>query len=160
MTITTLRRAGPPAAIPASAVAFHDPMLAAIDRHRAAYLKQMRSGAVYGAFPDNTPEHIRALRVWNRDSNASNKASLELLDLVPGATFTGLIALLGYVHEFNSGSLFMPEDKEYGNSSPMFWPEIDKIEYDDGHGGASFAWALIANIRKALQSHVGKVVVS
>lgn len=137
-----------------------DPIFAAIERHRAAYMKQMESGRLDEG-DSSTAQGLAAAAIWRADVAAADSAAEALIELATCATDRGIVALIEYIEAFNQGSHFLADDPDYGASRPMFWPDIDAHEDDDGHAGASFAWALLASIkRRARLGSAGKAVAS
>lgn len=147
MTTTTTRRAMlaigatlPALAISSSWGAAPDPILAAIEAHRAACRVYLAAVEVSGDLADGTPEHDAASAVTDRAESTLDDAGIDLADVEP-TTMAGLLALLHHVTELTEGDEF-----DGGNSRlPLY------VSCDDG-SEQHFVHRLLCSIASTLQN--------
>jgi len=150
MTTTTTRRAvlaGIPAAalVPTAAVAVtvaDDPIFAAIEAHKAAFIDKAKVGLVYSDMRSDHPEHDETY--WENEdaSDVLHEMTGRLVETEP-TTMAGLLAFLDYVAAFKDGAIGV----EGWRSSPCMWPQDLNDE-----GDAMFAFNLLAKVGNTLRA--------
>jgi hypothetical protein len=154
MTTTTTRRAImagaaalPVLAAPATAVSKTevavDPIFAAIETHRAAFVASMGPCKIWNETVGGTAEYDAIMEAARTADDVACEAANILTELAP-TTFAGVSALLDYVEDFNAHQVVLPDDPEEWFSCPMRWPaRLDENETD------LFAYAVLSNVRRA-----------
>ncbi len=140
------------AIIPAAALAAvdNDPIFAAIEGHKAAYLASMaasriQSNMVDAEFsPEYDPIKCEAAHAAARAADAADAAAAEALATIRPTTIAGLLALMRHVEQFNAGAFALDIDPEW-RSAPMHWPA-----HDDENEIDLFGYSILANVRTAL----------
>jgi hypothetical protein len=152
-TITTTRRAilaGAASlsalAIPAAAVAAHDPVFGAIERHRAAFLAYLSAARVSMSTNDDAPEY-RARDDATDDAYAAENAAAQMLAATVPTSIAGIVALIAYVDEFNAGGVALPDDPKDWYSTAQNWPLFDEENEID-----RFGFAILSNVRRTLEA--------
>jgi hypothetical protein len=130
-----------------------DPILAAIEAHRAAFMHQMETGWTQGGLPDYSPEWVIATREDDAAREVERAAQLALIQIRP-TTLAGILALLSYVDDFSIGALVSPAGTGCRSDADYLWPpNLDdaRINHDDDAAEPlSFHFWLMRNIREAL----------
>jgi len=90
-----------------------DPILAAIEAHRAAYVNLSRALSVLGKLPPTDPGYEEANASAEAVGDDVFRRAHDFTKITP-TTLAGAVALLGYIHFFNQGGL--PE------SNHELWP--------------------------------------
>ena len=90
-----------------------DPIFAAIEAHRAAYVDLSRALSVLGKLPPTDPEYEEANATAETADDEVFCSAHDLAKIMP-TTLAGAVALLEYIHFFNQGGL--PE------SNHELWP--------------------------------------
>jgi hypothetical protein len=129
----------------------HDPIFAAIERHRAAFMRQMAKDRVHSSMPNTGPDYredeYMATCLASSVACASAAAAADELTKLPPTTMAGVLALIEYVEAFNAGGLAFPEDPYNWSSAPIAWPaDVDKNGID------LFGYSVLANVRRALEA--------
>ena len=159
MTTTTSRRAilAGAAALPAlaapdalAATLTPDPIFAAIETHKATFMRRMETGAALSRIRDFGPDDREAEHATADDMarEADEAAAFDLV-LIEPTTVADVLALIDYVNEFNQGK-FQCEDGWY--SASYHWPvgfEFEGLDTDPGDG-RGMADAMLLNVRDAL----------
>jgi hypothetical protein len=133
-----------------------DPIFAAIERHKVAFrtsqeASRIRAHTVDAEWaPEYDPVKVKAAdEADSAATDASNDAAYALTT-IRSTTMAGVLALLRYVEAFNAGAFFLEPwpDSTVGDwqSEPFFWPESN-----DEHGIDLFGYAILANVRSALE---------
>ena len=81
-----------------------DPILAAIEAHRAAYVELSRALSVLGKLPPTNPGYEQANAIAETVGDEVFRSAHDLAKIVP-TTLAGAVALLEYIHFFNQGGL-------------------------------------------------------
>jgi hypothetical protein len=145
------------AVAPAVAIA-GDPIFLAIDRHRRTFMQTLfdiePSMQMYGSDPDYEKAAAAAAAAWDR----THAAAVDLIKVQP-TTLAGVIALLKYVEEFNSGALQHPE-LEGSYSELALWQDYELADENGDVLDQPFAYWVMWNVRRALEalSAAGKAV--
>ena len=158
MTAETTRRlilAGATAAVPAlSLPAFADPkpdpIFAAIEKHRQAYVAKMRACRIEAEADHDNPKRAEIEASAAKADAASDKAALALTTTQP-TTMAGVLALLEHVQAFNDGEIWLADTRDLSgvwHSGPMFWPAIE----DQNKDVNIFGYEILANVHRALQT--------
>jgi hypothetical protein len=126
-----------------------DPIFAAIDAHRQAFLKQIASCLKKSNLMDGTPEHDAADDEHADDWVDYHNASIDLLDIEP-TSIAGVLALLDYVQQLNDGALVSPDDPGV-RSNWQAWPCSGISDDDDLDDTSPMAWHLLRAVREALE---------
>lgn len=120
-----------------------DPIFAAIDKHKIAFLLYLRTGRVQFNMEDAAPEYEAAQKAASTATDASREAACALTTIMP-ATMGGVLALLTYVEQFNAGNFALDAD---WRSAAFCWPaDVDDNDID------LFGYEVLANVRRALES--------
>jgi hypothetical protein len=145
-----------------------DPIFAAIERHKAAYRIQMEAGRIRCHTADKwSPEYdpveceaakeaytAAADASDDAAADASDDAAADALTTIRPTTMAGVLALLHHVEAFNAGAFFLDPwpDSTVGDwqSKPTFWPS-----WEDEDGIDLFGYAVLANVRAALEAMAG-----
>ena len=90
-----------------------DPIFAAIEAHRAAYVDLSRALSVLGKLPPTDPGYEEANKIAETVDDKVFRSAHEFAKIMP-TTHAGAVALLDYIHFFNQGGL--PE------SNHELWP--------------------------------------
>jgi hypothetical protein len=138
----------PPAPLPPPAMAAGlDPIFAAIEAHKFAYLAWARAGSIKSHAAHGTPGYEK---IEEADSATYDRLQEATVDLIgTPTTLAGALALLDYVNAFNEG-LLAPD---YWKSSVDSWPnEVDC----EGGTSLSFTAALIDTVRSTLDDLKGR----
>src|SRR5262245_7677084 len=128
----TALAAAPVLSIPAIVTAAEpDPIFAAIEAHRAAFLEWCRLGEIASRTVDFGPDYCPAIHnpihaAGREAQGASLDAAMELVNTVP-TTMAGVLALIEYVADFNEGKFGYEEGWK---SSPDGWPATGYFEFD------------------------------
>jgi hypothetical protein len=134
-----------------SATSIVDPIFAAIERHREAYMLRLTAGRIRGDTPDWGPDCDEAkLAVVEKEDDAAYQANEDAamaLTTIRPTTIAGILALLEYVEFFNAGGIFLPDDRVNWSSAAMFWPRIERDHESDEYG-----YLILANVRAALDA--------
>jgi hypothetical protein len=144
----------PAVTLPALAYPAADPIFAAIERHKAAFLISQESWRRECHTPDCGPDfdpvvHKEAYEVAEDDREDCAAAVLALTTIKP-TTLAGIIALAAYVEAFNN--------KEFGHhyggaddwrSCANNWRFYVMTPLDDETN--PFGYAILSNIRRALE---------
>ena len=142
----------PALAAPAVAVAAFtepDPIFAAIEAHRVAFMRNKRDSRTASELAINTPEEKAAAATEQKTYKLYRTQCFALASTIP-TTMAGIVALTAYVDDFRAGKIALPEDPEW--TSDWFWlGEWDDgaIEKDDEP--PSYAFLMMRNIGTALQ---------
>jgi hypothetical protein len=159
-TTSTTRRAAlagaaslavvPALALPCGAAQAPDPILAAIEAHKAAFQRALRTCRIASKMDEcDDPGHEEAVKYNEADWDAAANAAGELVDVTP-ATMAGLLALLDYVDAFNRKTFTLDDDPEHFYSEHLLWP--DNLLADDETLEQPFAFWLLLNVRAALEA--------
>jgi hypothetical protein len=139
-----------------------DPIFAAIERHKAAYRIQMEAGRIrcHTADAKWDPEYDpvkceAAKEAYTAAADASDDAAAaDALTTIRPTTMAGVLALLHHVEAFNAGAFFLdpwPDSTVRDwQSKPTFWPN-----WEDEDGIDQFGYAVLANVRAALEAMAG-----
>jgi hypothetical protein len=151
------------APVPALAAGLNDPdpIFAAIERHKAAYRIQMEAGRIrcHTADAKWSPEYDpveceAAKEAYTAAADASDDAAADALTTIRPTTMAGVLALLHHVEAFNAGAFFLdpwPDSTVRDwQSKPTFWPS-----WEDEDGIDLFGYAVLANVRAALEAMAG-----
>jgi hypothetical protein len=165
MTTTTRRGvlAGaaslPALAVPAAAIGsfsspIDDPVFAAIERHKATFRKRMEAGSAHFDLSPSDPQNAELVAADEIATDEDTVAAYELADTQP-ATMAGVLALIDYVDEFNRGKFRLDDDwhsaaYNWPNAASLFPDEDDDLDDPDGECG--MAYAVLLNVRAALQA--------
>lgn len=140
----------PTAAIASVTSAVPDPIFAAIERHRALYLKRLVTSNKYCDFDDE--------KDWAADTasrQAVKAAGRAIIETTP-TTMAGVLALLDYVREFNTGGLALPDDAWNWHSTANDWPQFDDdtvaLNLDGCVETHTFPLFVMRNVAKALRA--------
>lgn len=140
-----------------------DPVFAAIENHRAAYIAYAKTGDVEATTPswlgnDKTatnPAFTAAEAAHSPKADAEAEAACALASVVP-TTMAGVTALLNYVHDFNHGALNESVGVPKGwASNAQSWPadlipdEATEAKYPELQAIPFGIWVL-ENVREAL----------
>lgn len=132
-----------------------DPILAAIERHRAAYLAWGIAGRVRMSTADIGPDYdLQAIAKAEAAQDRAYKAfcrACEGLTTVQPTTINGVIVLFDYVAEFNAGGVKLPKASDMTwPSSADLWPDLRAPYAPDKVDCNMFPFMLMANARQAL----------
>ena len=81
-----------------------DPIFAAIEAHRAAYVDLSRALSVLGKLPPTDPGYEEANAIAETADDEVFRSAHDLAKIMP-TTLAGVVALLEYIHFFNQGGL-------------------------------------------------------
>lgn len=140
------------AASPAIADGAIDPIIAAIEQHRAAWLQEQRETDLFGKLKHDDPRHEAEEAKAHVLMDATEAAALALSDIVP-TTMGGVLALLAYIDEFNRGFVSFSEQRY---SEYHLWPNCDlgddKVLHARGKPlGMPFPYWIMRNVQAALE---------
>jgi len=160
MTAETTRRlilagaaaaAVPTLSLPTFADPAPDPIFAAIEKNRQAYIARMRACRIEAEAVPNEPRWNEIQAAATEADAASDKAALALTTTQP-TTMAGVLALLEHVEAFNEGEISLADSRDLSgvwHSGPMFWPVIEDQNYKDVN---IFGYLILANVHRALQT--------
>jgi hypothetical protein len=157
MTAETTRRlilAGAAAAVPTLSLPTFadpapDPIFAAIEKNRQAYIARMRACRIEAEAVPNEPRWNEIRAAATEADAASDKAALALTTTQP-TTMAGVLALLEHVEAFNEGEISLADTRDLSgvwHSGPMFWPVIE-----DENKENIFGYLILVNVHRALQT--------
>lgn len=161
MTATSTRRAVlagaaalPALSVPALASIAGDPIFAAIERHRAAYVVRMEKCQIQSETADYDPANADIVAAADDACDEASAAANALL-VTPPTTMAGILALLQYVEDFNNGMVWLESTRNsppigQWRSGPSSWPPVDGDPDVD-----MFGYKLMANIHAALKTVAG-----
>jgi hypothetical protein len=142
-----------PSALASPAVGGPDPIFAAIEAHREAFMRKMKAGRVSIACSD-TPEEEAAWAVEDAARDVLSDAAFDLTEIQP-TTLAGVLALLAYVDDFHVQALVLPEEPEewHSHHKELGWLDSDTIR--DRFNGKPielpYNFWIMRNVRAALQ---------
>jgi hypothetical protein len=143
-----------------------DPIFAAIERHKEAFRLSQIAGRIdvntidVEGSPDYDPVECRAVKE-NRGAayDVASTAAFALTTVQP-TTMAGVLALIHHVEAFNAGAFFLEPDSRWPEdsgpewqSAPVHWPESEDEDAID-----LFGFAILANVRRALEANGGAVM--
>ena len=143
-----------------------DPIFAAIEAHRCAYILASCFSSAAGNLPDHlqdgsdNPAHVAAEAAWRPAAAAQTAAAINLVDTSP-TSMAGVLALLAYVESFNNGGLGTEQGLPNGwHSWPEAWPQElfnDKFKTRKSQNDyeMDFGFWILSNVREALQNIAG-----
>jgi len=102
--------AAPPLSLPAIADE-DDPIFAAIEAHRAAFIPEMRAARFAGSLRTGTKEFAAAHSAWDELGESLFAKEETLLNTVPETT-AGVFALLSYARDLHTEVIYLPEDPD------------------------------------------------
>jgi hypothetical protein len=139
----------------ASGISATDPIFAAIEAHRDAYMRRLKACNVVVHLRDGTPEHEVADEA-NSIAIAANIAAEVALANIQPTTMAGVLALLAHVDDFDCQGLALPEDPRQCHSLHEFLPTMTDDEILDRFSGEPielpFTFWILRNARIALQA--------
>ena len=126
-----------------------DPILAAIEAHKAAFIRRLETSKPRGCMRRSDRDYAASAAADDEACEAADEAAFELGDTQP-TTLAGVLALIDYVRDFNKGKFRLDD---VWASAPYNWPSADAFDFedisDDG-GECGMAYAVLLNVRHAL----------
>jgi hypothetical protein len=148
----------PALALPVSAIAateLGDPIFTAIEAHRGAFMGSMRSSYNLFYMDEDAPEYAAATAARDADYEVRHATEEELALTVP-TTMAGVLALLAYLHDFDTQALALPENPDHWHSDhEAIQPRADDGILDRYSGEPielPFMFWIMRNVRTALQT--------
>lgn len=129
-----------------NAAAAADPIFAAIEAHKAAYLEAAAAGLAHIDVPYSDPQYEPLQTIVSASYQKQQEAEDALLDAIPNS-MAGVLALLQYVHDFNTGKFGLADAG--WRSEAALWPDA---EYMMDGKAVPFAFYLLRNVHLSLNS--------
>jgi hypothetical protein len=145
------------AAVPAALPVGADPIHAAIEAHRQAFIRELKSGWIQSETKDGTPEQRAATKANIADGNVRSAAEVTLANTVPTTT-AGAIALLAYVNDFYAQNIVLPEDPEWYSDQKISFGTLTLVDEKFLNKASGeplelpFSFWIMHNVRIALQN--------
>jgi hypothetical protein len=132
-----------------------DPIFAAIEGHRDAHMRRMKTGRVVSRTSSPSREFDAVEAVQDVACDLLSAAEEELARTQP-TTMAGVRALLAYVDDFHTQAFALSEDPKNWHSTHEFLPTLVDDEILDRLSGEPielpFTFWIVRNARMALQS--------
>jgi hypothetical protein len=144
------------AAVPIVTSTVPDPIFAAIDAHKAAFLRGLPIAMEHATTPIHTAKYDELGEAQAEADDIALDAAMDLADIAP-TTIAGVLALIDYVRDFNQGKFGIGGGWHSGLSS---WPNASQFEFevvDDYDEECGMAYAVLLNVRAALANLAGAV---
>jgi hypothetical protein len=135
-----------------------DPIFAAIEAHRDAFVCDMRAARIFSRLESGTPEYTPEYKA--ADSHAKDAYGL-LSDAEDGlantepTTMAGVLALLAYVEDFHCQAVVHPDDPKNWHSEGVDLGKLIDEDVIDKFSGEPielpFTFWVMRNVREALQ---------
>jgi len=135
-----------PAAPAIALPAMDDPIIAAIEQHKVAWLRTARAIVREDAIPAYDAKAVEEAQIDEAYAHELEWPAAFALFQVQPTSIGGVLALISYVEQFNSGGFAIPEDPDY-TSSYLLWPLLPRDEHGEQK---EIAWPLLSNIGRAL----------
>lgn len=101
-----------------------DPIYAAIERHKAAYIEQTYHSRICFHMSPNHPEYDAREEADSRPYEKRDAAAVDLANTQP-TTLAGVFAFLEYIEQFNAGKFYNSVDPLNWHSDAACWPTVD-----------------------------------
>lgn len=155
-TIVSVASLATATAVTSPALGSGDPMFAAIEIHKRAFVEHLKAQRDLAYGEDASPQisarkHAQLRRADRKAYDAYSSASAELAALRP-TTLAGVSALLDHVERFNAGEFGLADDSKGWRSGVTMWPG-NRLCDDDSKD--VFPHGLWANVRTSLADMPG-----
>lgn len=123
-----------------------DPILAAIERHRAALLRFLAATRAVGRTMHRDAKHRKVKANYDTAFDACERASADLIEIVP-TTLAGAAALLDYIVIVATGRVVLDDDPR-GRFRSGIWCLPESPSPDDGL--SLYPFEVMANAHQAM----------